>query len=369
MIHQKHLCIAPQHSRRAQFWEKALAGKQEPMLFLTYLDVIADRLFLEKDAHYIVRLESPGEDFETYKAILLLGCTTSAEREKVVLLKENFGEISNFDLWNKGWKRLLLKIDGLRGQYQLSFLNTPTSIAILFEKRQAQQLLQTAHINCPFILEPCSTYEALLAEMSRQSLKQVFIKPTSGSSASGVMAFRYLNPNKQALYTTVVKKEGKFYNSLHLQRYHLSADIEELINHLCNGETIIEKWIPKWSFQGLSIDFRVVVIAGKAEFVVPRGSKHMITNLHLGNQKLTESQCGIDELQLQKIKQVAEEALNCFPNIHYAGIDVLLDRKGKNAYVLELNAFGDMLLNISNPQGESVYDIEYRQLFDDGLLR
>ena len=108
-----------------------------------------------------------------------------------------------------------------------------------------------------------------------------------------------------------------------------------------------EEWIPKKRFQGKSVDFRILVINGKPIFVVPRLSKHFITNLHLGNEKgdfkTIENEWG--KPLLEEVKAIAVKAVEAIGGLFYAGVDVAISKMGL-PYVLEVNAFGDLLLNI-----------------------
>ena len=53
--------------------------------------------------------------------------------------------------------------------------------------------------------------------------------------------------------------------------------------------------------------------------------------------------------------------MQCFPNLHYAGVDVLLSKKGK-VFILEINPFGDLLLNIVNKNNNTTYEQELESL-------
>lgn len=357
----KHICIAPKNSRRVQFWKKTLEQYGQELQHITYIDIIQDTYVLFVKEHYTFRLESAGEDFDTYKAIMLFGCTSSSEIQKIEQLKENFGELANFNSWSKGWKKILAKIEALSTTYTIDFINDPETIAFVFDKYKTQQFLSAKYTPCPPILGICDGYTSLLQKMIKTSKKQVFIKPCYGSSASGIMAFRYVHPEKQVLYSTIKEVNNTLYNSLKLIKYTDPKKIASIINRMTHHDLLIEEWIPKWSYNNLSIDFRVVVIKGKVACIVARGSKHMITNLHLGNQKLDVKDSGISIQIQEKIETIAVEVIAAFPKLNYAGIDILVDRRGE-VYVLEVNAFGDMLLGITNEEGKTIYEQEYELL-------
>ncbi|WP_062055447.1 STM4014 family protein [Aquimarina longa] len=357
-----HVCIAPKNSRRVQFWNEVLEQYNHQLIHISYLDIINDTYILSHTTTYVFRLESSGEDFETYKSILLLGCETQSQIDEVCLLQEDFGQVARFKTWYRGWCILLSKIKNLSKTYTISFINDPESIAHVFDKHKTQKTLKSKQISCPILIGSCESYEMLLRKMKLHSISQVFIKPSYGSSASGVMAFRYANPSKQVLYTTIKEQNGKLYNSLRIIKYTNPDAIKRIIEAMVDTDLIIEKWIPKWNYNGYSIDFRVVVINNRIEFIVPRASKHMITNLHLGNQKLDLKEAGITEKIQHNIEAVIKKTMLEFPKLNYAGIDILVDRSGK-VFVIEINAFGDMLLGIKNTKNKTVYEQEYESLF------
>lgn len=352
----QHIIIAPKASRRATFWIQLLEQHNLSCLHFSYLDIITDDFNLYENIQYIVRLESAGEDFETNQSIINFGNNLF----KQPLPKENFGELSNFKDWYKGWVKIMCKIKYLENIFQLKFINEPLDIIEVFNKKTTQKLLLKNKVPCPETLES-SSYETLISEMNTKKITQVFIKPISGSSASGVMAFRYLNEQKQKSYTTVKQKNFKYYNSLKVQSYTSKKEIKAVFNEIAKSTLQIERWIPKWQFDKMSVDFRVVVINKKVEFIVPRGSRFPITNLHLGNDKLKLETLNLPVEIIVKIKEVALQAMRCFPGLHYAGVDVLLSEKGC-VYILEINPFGDLLLNIVNQKNNTTYEQELESL-------
>ena len=62
-----------------------------------------------------------------------------------------------------------------------------------------------------------------------------------------------------------------------------------------------------------------------------------------------------------KIENAALEAMKCFPGLHYTGVDILLSTTSK-VYVLEINPFGDLLLDIVNSNNNTTYQQELESL-------
>ena len=357
------MCIAPKQSRRAQFWKATVEQYHQKFIHVTYQDVIQGANPFIRGTRYHIRLESPGEDFETYKLLLLEGCDSAAAQRKIEHMPEDFGQVADFSRWYRGWQRVLKKVKIMASGYDTEFINHPDDILKAFDKYHTQTYLNAQKLPCPPLLGPCSGYASLVKMMKQAGMQQVFVKPFYGSSASGVMAFRYINTQKQALYTTINAKEnGKLYNNLRIKRYTQPDTIQRIIDLMASKKLMAEQWIPKWAFNGYAIDFRVVVISGEVAFIQPRGSKGAITNLHLGNQKLRIEETGISEKITERIEQCALKTMRLFPGLGYAGIDVLVDRQGE-VYVLEVNAFGDMLLGVKDSNGRNVYVRMFEMLF------
>ncbi len=338
-----YLTIGVKNSRRIAFWEDALKEKNLHYTFHSYEEIMSDRFpIISKPT--TLRLSSSGENFEVYKKILALGSYPNIEN-----LVYQKGQILPNAFWYQGYCILMNKIEKFLYQNpQLKVLNTPSAITLVFHKLKCQLFLASKGLSIPkIILKKVNSYAHLIATLEQENINEIFIKPYHGSSASGVMAFRR-SLNKQVLYTTIKLKENKtLYNSLYLQKYINKNDIKTIINTIQPAGLIVEKWVRKKSFLGKSVDFRVLVIDGKATFVVPRLSNHVITNLHLGNIKgkieHIQAEWGIEVIE--NIKKTAEKAIQNIPELFYAGVDIAVSSNGQ-VYVLEINAFGDMLLDV-----------------------
>jgi len=354
--HKKFITIGSPDSRRVQFWQKVLQQYNCEYQLITYEQIINDG-FPELAEPTTIRLTSTGEDFELEKILMGMGGDSDAH-----LLSFKKGLIYPNDYWYKGFCVLLQKIEKFIEQNPLvKTINSPASIQLAFHKLKCQQFLNQKNISTPKImLEQVVGYDELIEKMEREKIHQVFIKPYHGSSASGVMALRQ-SKGRQMLYTTIDLQDGKLYNNLNLQKYHTISKIETIVNKMIPSGLMVEEWIRKKRFKEKSVDFRILVINGKAAFVVPRMSNHFITNLHLGNEKgnIQEVEEVWGKELIDHAKNLAVQAVEEIGGLFYAGVDVAISEKG-NPYVLEVNAFGDMLLNIFK-NGMNTYEYELNE--------
>jgi glutathione synthase/RimK-type ligase-like ATP-grasp enzyme len=286
----------------------------------------------------VLRIDSPGENAALANHLIALGGAPKGT-------KIEHGEVAYLGEFHQGYCKLLRRI----AAWELPAFNAPGEIAVMFDKWQSHQrfLRDTLEINRPPSTLAPSSYSEW--QKQRPDHGRIFLKPLHGSSSSGVCALRW-TPSKQQLISPIRIADRRLFNSLRVQKYETWEQIEFILARLLPQGMIAETWIPKLSLQGGAVDVRVLVIAGQARHYVLRQSHSPMTNLHLGNRRADPT--GL-EVPLAAAARLAEKAAACFPNSLYAGVDVLLDRRGK-AYIGEINAFGDLLPGLSDG-GEDTY--------------
>lgn len=354
----------PENRRISAFIAEIEGLKAHSYAILAYKDLLENTLKLEEYIHpnTIVKIESPGENSVIRQGLIEYGAAMSPTINPDFLA--DFGRIAYQDEWYQGFCRFLSDLKTRLLPFQVHLMNGIDSILILFDKVATKAILTKNSLPTPLALDHISDYAALRNQMQVRRIQSVFIKPAHGSSASGVVAFRTNGQQVQAISSVELLKKNEgiaLYNSLKVRTYTDEATIIALINSILQGKTSIEQWIPKATFNGLAFDFRVVVIAGKARHVVARTSKSPITNLHLGNARgdLSAIMTHIGSSKFAAIKQVAEQSAACFPDCLYMGVDVLISANLKQIMVLEVNAFGDLLPNLTDA-GENIYQAQIK---------
>ena len=70
-----------------------------------------------------------------------------------------------------------------------------------------------------------------------------------------------------------------------------------------------------------------------------------MTNLHLLNERRQRDSVlnHLGETNFNAVMTLCEQAMRCFPKSLYAGIDVLVASGMRQHYIIEMNAFGDLL--------------------------
>jgi hypothetical protein len=204
--------------------------------------------------------------------------------------------------------------------------------------------------------------------MSRHNIRRVFVKLAHGSSASGMVAYRVQEERHQAITTVEMTKQNGvpvLYNSRKIRTHTDTQTIAALIDALCHHRACAEEWIPKADMDGHAFDLRVVVIAGKACHTLARLSRHPMTNLHLLNQRRPweAARAHIGEKAAEEALRTCERVMTLFPSSLYAGVDLMFPPGFRRHYVLEVNAFGDLLPGTLHA-GQDTYTAEVLAVLD-----
>ena len=350
----------PENRRVRDFQDTAVAlGFSSPPC-LSYEELLQDPGALARFDVDLIRIESPGENERVARCLIALG---GGPRDARLA----FGEIAFQREYHAGFCHVLKWIE----QRRIPCLNAPADIALMFDKWRCHQLFQHHHVARPPAELAPPDFAALAERMRADGSGRLFLKPLHGSSGSGVCALRW-TPRHQQL-TAPLRFDSDagrsvLVNSLKVRTYTRFADLEGILNRLLPDGMIGEQWIPKLTLPEGAVDLRVLVIAGEARHWVVRQSSHPMTNLHLGNRRADESallDC-IGRDGLNAAFALAEQAVRCFPNSLYAGVDILIDARHR-VYVGEINAFGDLLPRLVH-RNESAYAAIANACHDRGCL-
>lgn len=251
-----------------------------------------------------------------------------------------------------GYIRQLEALGRLAQTQNTAFLNAPSVIAELLDKRACKTRLQQAGLPVTeavgqFIRtsDQTLTAELLFEEMRRQQIYQVFIKPVKGSGAAGVSALRWQpHTGRAALYTcALIQADSALVNTKRLRRFSQMKEILPLLDRILALDCIVERWYAKAEFQGFSYDLRAVVQDGKLDFLLGRLSKGPVTNLHLNNHPVEAAALGLPGRTLEEIAELCRRSVEIYPELRIAGIDILLEKGSMRPRIIEMNAQGDLI--------------------------
>ncbi|WP_331459245.1 STM4014 family protein [Paenibacillus sp. FJAT-27812] len=366
-----------------------------PAVVLPYEQLLSRSLYIEDvlqqfagDEPIIVRLDAPGEDQAVERELIAWGApdrsgddvfwsagslpgSISIPAADALALPQQHGRIYFPAQWYRGYCRFLAAMQREAGASRkaVRWVNSPGSIASMFDKRSCWQLLSRQGLRVPALPAPVGTirsYDQLQAAISASGMRRLFIKLACGSGASGVIAYQ-INPSTGAelAITTIGVEEhagsSSFYNAGLLRRYREHSDIRTIIDWVCREGAHIERWIEKDSFESKSFDVRQLVVDGEACHTVLRLSSTPITNLHLRNERRMDVDGLLSAEVKQAVKQAAEAALRAFPGSRTAGVDVLVQRGSGLTYAIDINPFGDLLYG-AEYEGMNTYEWQMRKL-------
>jgi hypothetical protein len=367
------LVIANPESRRLALFQAALARlDRPPATVLPYTDLLAGRASLERFARTVgvVRIESPGQNFEVEKALLAAGAdvpdgtgSPRLSRDEVQRLVFDRGRILFPRQWYLGFHATLHRLEQeLAGCPALRLMNRPADIALMFDKARCQARLADHGLPVPRLLGPVGSYEELRELIARTGLRRVFIKLAHGSSASGVVAYETDGRREQAFSSVELVRQGgevRLYNSRRIRRYSRPEEVAAILDTLGPEGMHAEEWVPKAGLAEKRFDLRVVVIAGRARHAVVRLSRSPMTNLHLKNERgdlaLLRARMGADGWDA--VQANCERAAALFPESLYAGLDLVIAPGYRRHVIVEMNAFGDLLPGVTW-QGRDTYTAE-----------
>jgi glutathione synthase/RimK-type ligase-like ATP-grasp enzyme len=314
----------------------------------------------------LIRIDSPGENDEVDRALLRRG--ESAARvegvpaisaAELAAMPTELGKIVHPRQHHLGFLAVLAEIEAATAGARV--LPPASAIRELFDKLSASERWRALGIPMAEALPVVRTPDEVRGAMRARGWITVFVKLTSGSSASCVAMFTSHDASEHVL-TTVEDTGRARFNTRKLQRLSSRAQIDRVLGFILGEGAIVERAIPKAKVGGAWFDLRVLAIDGEAAFVVMRTSPHPITNLHLGGLR------GDVEALRRRIAPAAWDAamasaiaVQRATGAFQVGVDLMFEPDLVHHRVLEGNAFGDLLPNLER-DGLDVYGWQIRRL-------
>jgi len=348
------LLLANPQNRRVTLFAEALAeaGHPAPQV-ISWLEYLRDPRVLEAvpDDERLVRVDSFGEDFEVEKLLLARGGFPNA-----ATLVENRGEVIAPRVAHEGFLEVLSQLGKLvakRPRWRL--LNALDEISELFDKRRTSRRFRDAGIPVPDFLDEVPTEPGALLDAARaRGWKQLFVKPSMGSSASGVLLVS-LTARTAEIRTSLEWDAPRWFNNLKLSHYRTKEAVHRALGFVLAQGAQVELAIPKATLDEAFFDLRVLCIAGEPRFIVVRQNRHPITNLHLGGWRgdVEKLRAAMQPAQWDAMLETCRRTAGLYRSLH-VGLDVMFEPGFDRHRVIEANAFGDLLPNLTL-DGKSVY--------------
>ncbi len=324
-----------------------------------WIDLVRSAAALEKISTEprLVRIDSYGENFDVERELLRRGGFPDALK-----LEERKGQVIAPALAHRGFQTVLTELETLfsaRPKWKL--LNFTSEIDELFDKRRTSRRFHAAGIPVPEFLEDVpDSPEALLDAVRARGWKQIFVKPAMGSSASGVLLVT-VSAKSAAIRTSLEWDAPRWFNNLRLSHYRTKAEVNRALAFVLTQGAQVELAIPKATLADAFFDCRVLCIAGEPRFVVVRQNQHEITNLHLGGWRgdLAALKAAMPPGAWDSAMESCRKVARLYRSLQ-VGIDLMFEPDLARHRVIEANAFGDLLPNLTL-DGLSVYGWEIRE--------
>ncbi len=369
------LLIGNPANRRVTMFQDALAAQGLPAArVIAWIDLVAGAGVLGGVAATptIVRIDSAGEDDEVERALVRRGeAPARAEGYPAVSpsalarIPRELGRILFPRQHHLGFLAVLDQLSAvLADRPAWRVVQPPAAIAELFDKRVTSARWHRLGIPVPDRLpgDPVRDPDDLRARMEAAGWPEVYVKVASASSASCLAIFTHDRDGEHAI-TTVEDTGTARYNTRKLQRLTDRRALDKLLRFLLGEGAQIERAIPKAvTRDDHHFDLRVLAIDGVAAFTVVRMAAQPITNLHLGGQRgdveAVRARVAPADWEAAMASCVAvQRASGAF----HVGVDVMLERDLRNHRVIEGNAFGDLLPNLTR-DGLDVYGWQIARL-------
>jgi hypothetical protein len=342
-------------NRRVTMFQAALAAEgQPPARVIAWRDLIEPGApaRLLGDARGIVRIDSMGEDDAVERALLARGGAPEVPPYQL-------GRIDHPRLLHAGFSSVLGELEA--ATLHVRHVQPPSAIRLLFDKAECSRRWRALGIPMPEAIENVRSPDELRAAMRERAWPTVFVKLTSGSSASCLAMFTHTARGEHAI-TTVEDAGRARFNTRKLQRLATRRQLDRTLGFILSEGAHVERAIDKAQIDGRYFDLRVVAIDGVAAFVVMRTSPHEITNLHLGGLRGdVDALRAMIEPDAWDAAMASAVAVQRASGAFHVGVDLMFEPNLRDHRVLEGNAFGDLLPNLVR-DGTDVYGWQIRRL-------
>jgi YheC/D like ATP-grasp len=370
----RYIAIANPDSKRWQTYARDLAGFWAARGVAPEIVVVPWRDVVPRDGNLddlpafnapaIVRLESPGRDFEVTKLLLAAGVRDSPHEpatdwSRLVYRK---GELVRPGLAYRGFGRVLRGLRAaLDARPHLRPTTCPLAVAELFDKRATAARLARAGLPCPLPGPPADDAQTLLANLRSEKWHTAYVKLNTGSSASGIAVVHALDAPPWAV-TSLIQIDGDYFNTRRLQHVR-GPQLDAALAFLLREDAVVQQGIPMAQIDGQNFDVRVVMIYGRPAFTVFRLSSQPMTNLHLGGRRGEPAVCraAIPTRAWLDALDHCTEAARLYPQCAAVGVDLIFERGYLRHYLLEINAFGDFFPGLRDERGRSVHEVEIEE--------
>ncbi len=226
------------------------------------------------------------------------------------------------------------RVKELLSDKEIEFVNDPKLTSAYRDKVTVMRKLSKAGVRVPPEIKVKSTKSIMNLLLKG---KKIYIKPRCGSMGKGIT---YLENDRWQ--TNFKVKNGKIIQRCSDYGWKfkdITGDVK-FLRSLIHGDFIMEEAISPCNIGDNKIDLRVYACFDKVLYIYPRkNSIHSVTtNISQGGKG---SPAILKKLPYQIVEKITKQVRKTMRvlDLNFAGIDVILDKDLKNAYVIDVNMF------------------------------
>jgi hypothetical protein len=359
------LLIGSASSRRTQLLDAAARQIGLRLDVVDWRDVLRDDAAAESHieralgaGHRWCKIDPPTDDSHIVDAFIQEGFRQS-QSDGPVPRPLRHGELAYTHWWYAGFTSVLARLE--RRLHGVRLFTPMKQIALMCDKLACQRHLADSNVGVPVLLDEVISLDSFEAKHPAAAYPAVFIKSRYGSSAAGVVALRRHRDGRIRAYSSArMASDGALYSHLKISEYSQREPVRALIDTLAAQGAYAERWVPKPRAPvaaGANYDLRVVAFCGRPRQRIARISRSPMTNLHLGNRR--SSPHWVSARHMDLLEGAVARAASAFEPSLSIGFDVVLH--ATRAYVLEANAFGDLLPGLQF-EGAGTFDDQVRRV-------
>lgn len=335
--------------RAASLREACLILGNTPPRFVSFREFLADSAILVdalRGARWL-HIDTPDQDVCEMAALYRAGASKAGELGHVTLPEDSEHDLASGAIGSPaqlafGLEEAVAQASSIAARHGATCTTSARDLARSFDKSRTHACLRAAGIPVPAMLEDIADFATLESAMDRARTNRAFVKLRHGAAAAGIVALARNGKAWRAVTTARCEADGQMRASRRVRNLTDPDAIAHLIEQLAPLGVHAESWIPKMGVDGLTVDLRLVVIDGEVSTAILRGSRHPITNLHLGGRRMPVEALvnRIGEAGWARICDTAKDVARLFPDTLSLGVDIAVSADGRRHFVLEANVFG-----------------------------
>ncbi len=245
-----------------------------------------------------------------------------------------YGNLTFYKRFMKYTKAVRKRLEKTISAEEVIFVNNPETAALYRDKFIMKKVLSENGVNIPRDINPknIGAMERILKQDGR-----IYIKPRCGSMGKGIT---YLEKGNWQTNLDIRRNKIASRRSDYGWVFKNITGNRSFLRELLEKDILAEEAIDPLKMNGRIVDFRIYAFLDKILYIYPRkgGCGAITTNISQGAKGSPGIRAALSNAAIKKIETQAILAMKAL-NLNFAGIDIILDKHKKKAYVIDVNMF------------------------------